>query len=58
MLIFFSCCRKYILCWALAMMELMFTFHLRSWVMIYPKKWKYSTMPTRELSRVMGEDPL
>jgi len=34
---FFSCRRKYILFWAFLVMELMFSSHLRSWVMVMPR---------------------
>jgi len=51
---FFSCLSKYILCWAFMLMELMFSFHLRSWVMVVPRKRKDSTVSTGESHRVMG----
>ena len=45
--------RKYILCWAFLVRELMFSSHLRSWVMMVPSKQKDSTESTGESHRMM-----
>ncbi len=50
----FSCPRKYILCCAFLIRALVLNSHLRSWVMMVPRKRTESTVSTEELHRIMG----